>query len=148
MSLKFKTLAVFLLVFPVICSAANYNIKAGMWESKSKINKITGVPKEMQSMMGIGREMVEQVCSNGSGNIFFASNPDDECKIKRTRINANKMKVTMNCTAPDGPSSAKGELNYRGTAVDGWLEVTIPKGPTGPMTMKHVVSGKYIGKCK
>lgn len=148
MKLRFKVISIFLLVFPIVSSAADYNIKAGLWESKSKIKKVTGVPKEMQSMMGVGREMVEQVCSNKSGEIFFASNPDDECKIKRTRVNANKMKVSMNCNAPDGPSSAKGELNYRGTSVDGWLLVTIPKGPTGPMTMKHVISGKYLGKCK
>ncbi len=123
--------------------AGSYDFKPGLWETTTT-TEVKGVPEQFAQMMKMPPQ-TEQECIKESDLLFDA---DDECKYERERVSANKMLMKVTCDTPEGITKGKGEINFNGKKSNGWFEMNIPQGPTGPMKMKSIYVAKYIGACK
>ena len=117
--------------------AGDYNFKPGLWET-STLTEVIGVPAKIP-------QQTEQECIKGTDAMYES---DDECKYEKKRVSTNKMLLNMICTTPEGVSKGTGEVNFNGKTTSGWLEMGVPRGPSGTMKMKINFNGKYLGACK
>ena len=135
--------AIFLGLISTQAYAGDYDFKPGLWETTTTM-EVKGVPAQFAAMMKMPPQ-TEQDCLKESDLIFTS---DDECKYDRKRISAKKMLINITCNTPEGITKGTGEINFNGNKSNGWFEMNIPHGPTGPMKMKSIYNAKYLGACK
>jgi hypothetical protein len=135
--------AIFLGLASTQVYAGDYDFKPGLWETTTTM-EVKGVPAQFAAMMKMPPQ-TEQECLKES-DLMFKS--DDECKFDRKRISAKKMLVNITCNTPEGITKGTGEINFNGNKSNGWFEMNVPQGPTGPMKMKSIYNAKYLGACK
>jgi len=123
--------------------AGEYDYKPGLWETTTTL-EVKGVPAEMAAMMEMPPQ-TEQECIKENEPMFVS---DDECKYEKKSVSAKKLLVNITCTTPEGVTKGTGEVNFNGTTSSGWIEMDIPKGPSGQMKIKSIFNAKYIGACK
>ena len=136
-------MAIILGLASTLAFAGEYDFKPGFWETTTTM-EVKGVPEQFAAMMKMPPQ-TEQECIKESDLMFKT---DEGCKFDRKRISANKMLVTIICNTPEGITKGTGEINFNGDKSTGWFEMNVPKGPTGPMTMKSIYKAKYLRACK
>ena len=122
-----------------------YNINPGMWETISKM-EMTGVPPEMAAMMK-KEPKTEKTCIKDKNYDF---NPDKQaqgCKVTTKRHSASKVSWEISCKNQGNETSGKGEVNFNGDSVSGWVDMNMSAGPAGPMKLHNTFESKRIGAC-
>ena len=134
---------IFLGLASIQAYAGDYDFKPGLWETTTTM-EVKGVPAQFAAMMKMPPQ-TEQECLKESD--LMVEN-DDECKYDKKRISAKKMLVNITCNTPEGITKGTGEINFNGSKSNGWFEMNVPHGPSGPMKMKSIYNAKYLGACK
>ena len=116
--------------------AEGYNITPGMWEMTYE-TKVTGGPPEMNAMLQQAPR-TERECVKDNNYDFDQQDMEKGCSVKPTRHGSDKLTYEMLCTSPDGNAIGRGEVNFNGTTISGWSEMTIDNGPMGQMKIHDV----------
>ncbi len=133
----------FIGVISIQVQADDYNFTPGLWESKVSM-EFKGLPEQMAAMMKVPMQ-TELKCLTKDDVAF---KQDNKCTYDKTRVSKNKMKINITCNTPEGVTKGSGEVNFNSKSSSGWIEMSVNKGPMGPMTMKSTFNSKYIGACK
>jgi hypothetical protein len=124
------------LIFTVAAFAAP-NYQEGLWEMTTTVN-MPGMPKEMM------RPMKQQVCMTKQNAVPQPQQKgEQQCKMTNQRTVGSKVFWTMTCK---GGTVSNGEITYSKTTFDGAQTTTTSQGGK-LMTVKSMMSGKYIGPC-
>lgn len=130
-------------LMPLYAYADDYDFTPGLWESTVTV-EFKGIPDQMASMMKIPIK-TESICLRKDDLMFKT---DNQCTYEKNRISKNKMKIDITCNTPQGVTKGSGEINFTSKSSSGWIEMNVPGGSMGPMTMKSNFNSKYIGACK
>ena len=125
--------------------AEGYNITPGMWEMTYE-TKVTGGPPEMNAMMQQAPR-VERECVKDNNYDFDEQDMEKGCKVTPKRHGDNKLTYEIVCTGEGGNAKGRGEVNFKGSTISGWSEMTIDNGPMGQMKIHDDFHGKRIGAC-
>lgn len=138
-------LTISVILLSTAAQAEEYNVNPGMWETTYKM-EMSGVPPEMAAMMQ-EQPKLERECVKDKDIDFSPDDMSKDCSFKSTRHSANKVTWNIQCKGQNGNSTGQGEVNFNGNSASGWFEMNVQGGPTGPMKIRNVFSGKRTGPC-
>ena len=140
------TAIICLSISSTLACAGDYNFKPGLWRSTST-TKIAGIPPELAQFMAQVNNHTETE-TECIMDLDALLNADNECDVKHTRINAEKLLIDLTCNTPEGVTSGKGEIELKGSTNSGSFEMSMPGGQFGAVKFRTTFEGKYIGACK
>lgn len=72
-------------------------------------------------------------------------NDDQKCDVVESKVNGDAVSWTVVCDTPQGKSTSKGSVTYKGESFEG--EIIIEAGENTP-AMTQSMSGKRVGSCE
>lgn len=132
-------------------------MRAGQWETEIKFDdiEITGMPAEAAAMMRkhMGGGITTRACLTEEdvkepGSDFFGGTNDANCTLDEFDRDGGKMTVAMTCQ-PEKGVTTKSRMEGRFTPDSYVMTMSqMSEGmPTGPVSMKGKIEGRYIGPC-
>jgi hypothetical protein len=124
-------------------TAADPNIKPGMWETTS-----TMTMKSAQFPMPPHTQTVSECVTEekvSEGQAFLEQ--DGDCTVSRKDLRADGMDYTMTCMrGEEGTLTMNASMRFNGDTMSGSIEGNM-ESPMGEMIMNMELSGRRTGSC-
>jgi len=111
------------------------NMQEGLWEITTRMD-MPGMPMSMPATK-------HTQCITKENIVPESSQPDQECRITKTKVLGDTVTWTVVCDSPEGKSRLTGQITYHGDKFEGIINITME----GMEIIQHM-SGRRIGDCK
>ncbi len=134
---------------------SNISITPGQWETTVQLTEfeMTGMPEEAREMMrrqmGQSRTSTSCITPEEAANpqaTMFGGDENDSCTYNDFTMSGGTMLIDATCRpeGTDGTMTMRMEGTYTAARYDMTINMTMPEGPMGAMSMAGRVSGRNI----
>lgn len=126
---------IFMITVSISLAGSGPNMQEGLWEITTKMD-MPGMPMSMPATK-------HTQCITKENIVPESYQPDQECRITKTKVLGDTVTWTVECDSPEGKSRLTGQITYHGDKFEGTINITME----GMEIIQHM-SGRRIGDCK
>lgn len=117
------------------------DFKPGQWETTIMM-EIPGMPMAMPPI-------TMSSCLTEKDLVPDTSQPGQDCKTTKQKVNGNNVEWTIQCKDKDGNrSTMSGKGTYTGDTFNGTMRMAMSQAGRAGMQMTYKISSKRVGPCK